>query len=641
MTGPEGWTALRRDRPARPDWWATDPVLVVSHSAGRTGAPLLLLHLLRWIKANTSLNFEVLCLEDGSLVPAFEELAPTHVINHFEPRSETSVEGMIETLGGYRTADKLRHRRLMKQAESIRKDYRAIILNCAASAAVFRYLDHVPPYVVTWLHETETSFSRFVDPHDRKILLRETDWFFTCADVVSGTIVGGFEVDPEVIRRHYGFIEGVEPDPVAGLALRERLGIPPEAVVIGSSGTIQWRKGPDLFLAAARHAVETNPDLDLYFLWAGGPDPHGDVPPLVEDAEALGLGDRFRLVGSYDSVAQVFGAFDIFCLASREDPFPLVMLEASLLGVPVVSFDNGGVVELATAPGEEEPIVEVVEYLDVDALGDAMAALARDPARRDALAARARDHVLDHHGIDGGAERWYEDLRGLHEVFRVHSPRRPVAPSVILVDATDRQLGTMDKLEAHRAPGRLHRALSAFVVDREGRLLLQRRASMKYHFAERWSNTCCTHPEPGEEVVVAGERRLEEELGFTCDLVDVGTFTYTAEDASSGLVEREVDHVLVGRSDGPVDADPSEVSEVRWIGLDELRTEMAEHPDTFTPWFAEALDLAVGFLPFPQANAEVVPAAPVVEVAEPEVAVAEAVEVEAVEPDDLDLASSS
>lgn len=607
MTGPEGWAAIRRDRPPRPPWWATDPVLIVSHSAGRTGAPLVLLHLLRWIRANTSLNFEVLCLEDGSLVPAFEELAPTHVIEHFSPRSETSFEGMVETLGGYRTADRIRHRRLMKQASSLRKDYRAVILNCAASAAVFRYIDHTPPFVVTWLHETETSFSRFVDPLDRKVLLRETDWFFTCADVVSGTIVGGFEVDPEMIRRHYGFIEGVEPDPVAGLALRERLGIPPDAIVIGSSGTIQWRKGPDLFLAGARRAVEQNPDLDLYFLWAGGPDPHGDVPPLTEDAEALGLGDRFRLVGSYDSVAQVFGAFDIFCLASREDPFPLVMLEASLLGVPVVSFDNGGVVELATAPGEDEPIVEVVDYLDTDALGDAMAALARDPARRDELAGRARAHVIASHSIEGGAQRWYEDLRDLHEVFRVHGPRPATEPQVVVVDATDQQIGTASKVDAHQAPGRLHRALSAFVVDRDGRLLLQRRASSKYHFAERWSNTCCTHPEPGEDVAEAGARRLEEELGFTCDLVDVGTFTYTATDPSSGLVERELDHVLVGRYDGPVEPDPLEVGEVRWLAVDELRAEMDEHPDTFTPWLAEALEIAAPFLPFPQANAEVAP----------------------------------
>ncbi|MBX3314796.1 MAG: isopentenyl-diphosphate Delta-isomerase [Actinobacteria bacterium] len=242
-----------------------------------------------------------------------------------------------------------------------------------------------------------------------------------------------------------------------------------------------------------------------------------------------------------------------------------------------------------------------------------MAELARDPARRASLAGRAREHVLARHDIEGGAEAWYEDLRGLHEVFRVHSPRRPTEPTVVLVDSTDHQIGTLAKIDAHKAPGRLHRALSTFVVDRDGRLLLQRRASTKYHFAERWSNTCCTHPEPGEGVVAAGARRLDEELGFTCDLVDVGTFTYTATDPSSGLVERELDHVLVGRSDGPVDPDPAEVSETRWISVDDLRTEMAEHPDTFTPWLAEALEVAAPFLPFPQANVEVSPDAAIAE----------------------------
>ena len=172
-------------------------------------------------------------------------------------------------------------------------------------------------------------------------------------------------------------------------------------------------------------------------------------------------------------------------------------------------------------------------------------------------------------------------------------------------------LTPVDKLDAHHR-GLRHKAVSVFVMH-GGALLLQRRALGKYHTPGLWANTCCTHPEPGEGVVAAGARRLDEELGFTCDLVDVGTFTYTATDPSSGLVERELDHVLVGRSDGPVDPDPAEVSETRWISVDDLRTEMAEHPDTFTPWLAEALEVAAPFLPFPQANVEVSPDAAIAE----------------------------
>ncbi len=84
---------------------------------------------------------------------------------------------------------------------------------------------------------------------------------------------------------------------------------------------------------------------------------------------------------------------------------------------------------------------------------------------------------------------------------------------VVIVDADDTPTGVMDKLAAHRNGGALHRAVSACLVDDRGRVLLQRRALAKYHFAGRWSNTCCTHPRPGEEPGVAIARRLGEELG--------------------------------------------------------------------------------------------------------------------------------
>lgn len=158
---------------------------------------------------------------------------------------------------------------------------------------------------------------------------------------------------------------------------------------------------------------------------------------------------------------------------------------------------------------------------------------------------------------------------------------------VILVDANDRPLGTAEKLAAHRA-GQLHRAFSVFVLNDADELLLQRRADGKYHSGGLWSNTCCSHPRPGEATEDAARRRLVEELGFSCPLEHAFAMVYRAE-VGSELVEYEYDHVFLGRWSGSPRPDPSEVSEWRWIPLDSLREEVARSPGRFTYWFRVAL----------------------------------------------------
>jgi len=167
------------------------------------------------------------------------------------------------------------------------------------------------------------------------------------------------------------------------------------------------------------------------------------------------------------------------------------------------------------------------------------------------------------------------------------------AEYVVLVDEHGREVGSAGKLEAHVAPGRLHRAVSVFVFSPAGDLLLQRRAGVKYHFAGRWSNTCCGHPRPGEGVVDAGRRRLVEELGMDCELVEVAALRYEASDDASGLVERELDHLLVGVSEAVPEPDPGEVDGVRWAAPADLAADLAADPGSYTPWLAEALAVVV------------------------------------------------
>ncbi len=154
---------------------------------------------------------------------------------------------------------------------------------------------------------------------------------------------------------------------------------------------------------------------------------------------------------------------------------------------------------------------------------------------------------------------------------------------VILVDERDRPLGTMPKMEAHRK-GVLHRAFSVFIFDDKGRLLLQQRAADKYHSPRLWTNTVCSHQREGETSLEAGMRRLQEEMGFRVPLQEIFSFIYKAE-FENGLIEHELDHVLIGKYSGEPAINPSEVMNHRWVYLSELMEEIRMHPGRFTEWF--------------------------------------------------------
>ncbi len=159
-----------------------------------------------------------------------------------------------------------------------------------------------------------------------------------------------------------------------------------------------------------------------------------------------------------------------------------------------------------------------------------------------------------------------------------------------MVDADDREIGTMEKLAAHERGGVRHRAFSVFIVDPADRWLLQRRAAGKYHFPGLWTNACCSHPRPGEDVAAAAHRRLREELGFDCPLTERFRFEYQATSAAEGLTEHELDHVFTGVHGGAIQPDPAEVGATRWIDPAELEAELRAHPESFTPWFKLALE---------------------------------------------------
>jgi isopentenyl-diphosphate Delta-isomerase len=157
---------------------------------------------------------------------------------------------------------------------------------------------------------------------------------------------------------------------------------------------------------------------------------------------------------------------------------------------------------------------------------------------------------------------------------------------VILVNQNDEPVGTMKKLEAHQK-GILHRAFSIFILNSKGEMLLQKRALKKYHSPGLWSNACCSHPYPGEEVKRGALRRLREELGFTSPLEKAFDFIYKIS-FENGLTEHEFDHVFVGIFDGEIKANPEEVADYTYRSMEEIKQDLAQKPDRYTAWFCIA-----------------------------------------------------
>lgn len=165
---------------------------------------------------------------------------------------------------------------------------------------------------------------------------------------------------------------------------------------------------------------------------------------------------------------------------------------------------------------------------------------------------------------------------------------------VMLVNEQDEVLGTMEKLEAHHK-GALHRAFSVFLFDDEGRLLMQQRAANKYHSALLWTNTCCSHPRPGESLEAAAKRRLQEEMGIDADVEHRFSFIYNAT-FENGLQEHELDHVFFGRAKATPAPDPDEVNAWRFVEMGELQKEMERTPDEYTAWLHHCWPMLMGAL---------------------------------------------
>jgi glycosyltransferase involved in cell wall biosynthesis len=367
---------------------ASRGILFVAHDASRTGAPIALLHFLRWFKKNGNRPFSVLLPSDGELFPVFAELSETWAID----RSRWCPGGMRRSLlGGIGLGGWARRFEIADiQKFAARCNPGLVYVNSIASAGSIDLLRPRVP-VLTHVHELEYLFQVSATPALSRLLV-ETRRFIACSNAVKENLTQNHEILPERVTTVY---ESIPVDQVRSDRPRqqvlEELRVPAGGALFIAGGSHNWRKGADLFLQLAR--IVSKLRSNAYFAWIGGS--ARDVLEIEHDTRLAGLADKVRFTGSVTKATDYFAAADAFVLTSREDPYPLVCLEAAALGKPIVCFAGaGGMPEFV-----DEECGFVVPYLDLAAMADRLLTLFDSPERRISLGEAARRKVTERHDI--------------------------------------------------------------------------------------------------------------------------------------------------------------------------------------------------------------------------------------------------
>ncbi len=377
-------------------------LLAVTHEASRTGAPIVLLRFLEWLRSTHGAHVETLALRGGPLLDDFAAVGPVHLLPAYGTESfPRRIEQGMGRVGLGWAADPMRMRRLRYTARNL-TGFDVLYCNSSTSAIALRVLPELPPHVIAHVHELTSAFNHWMDDEDRRWLLRHASAFVVAADCVGQNLIDNHGVRPELIHRCYEFIDLPRPQAASTERARRSLGLADGELVVGSMGTADWRKGTDLFLQMAALVRRRAPELKVRFVWVGRR-PEWEAIGHNADLAGLELEDIVTFTGEVADPASYLSLFDLFCLTSREDPYPLVCLEAGALGVPVISFDNGGMSELAEADGIEHPLLTRLPYLDVEGMTDAVIERLREPESRAAEGARLQDWVLDKHLSQRGA----------------------------------------------------------------------------------------------------------------------------------------------------------------------------------------------------------------------------------------------
>jgi glycosyltransferase involved in cell wall biosynthesis len=345
-------------------------ILFISHEASRSGAPIVLLHLLNWLKRNTTLQIEILLLSDGAVRPEFEKIGKTFLLSDITGQHNYP----------NRVKRKLLRITLEKQYKKVvnrlsKRGYDLVYGNTIVSLPWLKlFKENFAVKTLCCVHELSYVLNYFFTNQYLEQNLKLTDAIIAVSNSVKENLINEFNIPAEKVYLHYEFIDSEEQQSISNDVSKAGLGIAKEEFVIGMGGTPEWRKGTDLVIPLALKLTEQYPDFKFKMIWLGAGEDNVFVEQLLYDARKLALNNRLVFLASKPNPLSFINLFDVFVLLSREDPFPLIVLEAAFLKKPVIAFENsGGIPELL-----KQGAGFLAPYLDVSKMADLIYALSQN-----------------------------------------------------------------------------------------------------------------------------------------------------------------------------------------------------------------------------------------------------------------------
>lgn len=364
-------------------------ILFISHDASRTGAPFVLLNFFIWLKRQNRYHITVYLKSDGPLTDSFKQVADTYL-----PDQNTLPKRILKKI--------TRTNRFDNQAPAVllKQQFDLVYINTIAGidlAQLSKKTFKCP--VICHVHENDFTIKYYYPKLVTEGNLQAIDHFIAVSKSTSYNLINNYGIKPEDVSLVYEFVnlQQVKKPSLSVAQAKKELHVS-EKFIVGGSGLTLWRKGVDMFVQLAVAINKLQPRHNIQFVWVGQ---LTDEFACQFDYEAgrLGVKEQVLFTGVKDNPQNYFQTFDVFALTSREDPFPLVALEAASLGVPIFCFeDAGGMTELVK-DGENGV---VVPYGAVDEMARKIVELASNDAHRIAMGKKAQLLIPDFDVEAGG-----------------------------------------------------------------------------------------------------------------------------------------------------------------------------------------------------------------------------------------------
>jgi glycosyltransferase involved in cell wall biosynthesis len=347
-------------------------VLFVSHDASRTGAPIFLLTLIRYLTRFHNIRPEIILRSGGELENEFRKLGSTNVLQHKDIIDS-------QTLRRYK-----------------KSNIRLVYSNTITNGAIQTRLKTLGCPIICHVHELKHSIDNYFGGENLKEVLKSTSLFLAGSRAVKSYLCDELRLPADKVKVVYPFID-IAHNIKHATSLKTKLNIGHDTLIVGGCGVIGWRKGTDLFVQLARNVIEKT-NKPVCFIWVGGYAQDNNYRYFEYDASVAKISQAIKFTGFVKEHLPYFACFDIFVLTSREDPFPLVALDAASLKKPIVCFDqSGGITEFV-----KDGAGIISPYLDLSHMTDAVLSLLRDRSYRQSLGRNAGAKVRELHDISNG-----------------------------------------------------------------------------------------------------------------------------------------------------------------------------------------------------------------------------------------------